>query len=102
MKHIIVSMFIFTISLPTPAQESRTLNKPVLCADRDRVIRELSGPRYQEMPVWLGLENSSGDRYSLFVNAETGSWTLIQFDKTVACIIGAGERSQTITAGPAA
>lgn len=102
MKTIITFVLASVTTTAVVAQESRTLNKPVLCADRDRIIRELSGPKYQEMPVWLGLENSTGDRYSLFVNAETGSWTLIQFDKTVACIIGAGERSQTITTGSAA
>ena len=102
MKTIIIAALTVVISATALAQESRTFNKPVLCADRDRVIRELTGPKYQEMPVWLGLENSSGDRYSLFVNAETGSWTLIQFDEKIACVIGAGERSQNVTTGPAA
>jgi len=83
------------------AQESRTFNKPVLCADRDRVIKELSGSRYQEMPVWMGLENTTGDRYSLFVNPDTRSWTLLQFDDKIACVIGAGTRSRSIEPGPA-
>ena len=102
MKTTIIAALIAVTGATAIAQESRTFNKPVLCADRDRIIRELAGPQYQEMPVWMGLENTTGDRYGLFVNTDTGSWTLIQFDKTVACIIGAGERSQTITTGPAA
>jgi hypothetical protein len=102
MKTIITAALIAVTGATALAQESRTFNKPVLCADRDSIIRELSGARYKEMPIWLGLEKSTGDRYSLFVNGDTGSWTLIQFDEKIACVIGAGERSQNITFGPAA
>ena len=34
-------------------------------------------------------------RYSLFVNEETKSWTLIQFDDKIACVLGTGEATWT-------
>jgi hypothetical protein len=39
-------------------------------------------------------------RYSLFVNEETKSWTLIQFDEKIACVLGVGEASTRIFNGP--
>jgi hypothetical protein len=102
MRKIITTIIATMIGSTVLAQDSQTFNKPVLCADRDRIIRELTGSKYQEMPVWLGMENTTGDRYSLFVNDKNGSWTLLQFDDKIACVIGAGTRSRAIEAGPAA
>jgi hypothetical protein len=101
MRKIITIIIATMMGSTVLAQDSQTFNKPVLCADRDRIIKELTGSKYQEMPVWLGMENTTGDRYSLFVNTKNGSWTLLQFDEKIACIIGAGVRSQSIPSGPA-
>jgi len=36
----------------------------------------------------------------LFVNEETKSWTLIQFDEKIACVLGTGENSTQLFNGP--
>jgi hypothetical protein len=95
MKYIIATV-LFTAALAASAQSARTFNKPVVCGDRDSVVKELAGQQYQEQPVWFGREPDTNDGYSLFVNQKTGTWTLIQFDQRLACIIGAGTGSRTI------
>jgi hypothetical protein len=81
--------------------QSVTVQKPVECADTATLLRGLSGSDYEERPIWWGIEpGATASRYSLFVNEETKSWTLIQFDEKIACVLGTGENSTQIFSGP--
>ena len=81
--------------------QSIKVQKPVECADTATLLRGLSGSEYKEKPIWLGIDPSSTvSKYSLFVNEETKSWTLIQFDEKIACVLGTGEGSTQIFNGP--
>jgi hypothetical protein len=81
--------------------QSVTVQKPVDCADTATLLRGLSGSDYKERPIWLGVETGATlSKYSLFVNEETMTWTLIQFDDKIACVLGTGENSTRIFNGP--
>ena len=81
--------------------QSVTVQKPIECADTATLLRGLSGSDYKERPIWWGIEpGATVSRYSLFVNEETKSWTLIQFDEKIACVLGTGENSTRIFNGP--
>jgi hypothetical protein len=81
--------------------QSVTMQKPIECADTATLLRGLSGSDYKEKPIWFGIEpGATVPRYSLFVNEETKSWTLIQFDEKIACVLGTGENSTQIFNGP--
>ena len=81
--------------------QSITVQKPIECADTATLLRGLSGSEYKEKPIWLGVDPSSTvSKYSLFVNEETKTWTLIQFDDKIACVLGTGENSTQIFNGP--
>jgi hypothetical protein len=81
--------------------QSVTVQKPVECADTATLLRGLSGSDYKENPIWLGIEpGSTVSRYSLFVNEQTKTWTLIQFNDTIACVLGTGDASTKIFTGP--
>lgn len=81
--------------------QSVTVQKPIECADTATLLRGLSGSEYKEKPIWFGIEPQvTVSRYSLFVNEETKSWTLIQFDEKIACVLGTGENSTQIFNGP--
>jgi hypothetical protein len=81
--------------------QSVTVQKPIECADTATLLRGLSGSDYKEKPIWWGIEpGATVSRYSLFVNEETKSWTLIQFDEKIACVLGTGENSTQIFNGP--
>lgn len=83
------------------AAQSVTMQKPVECADTEILFRGLIGSNYKEKPIWMGIESGSTlSKYSLFVNEKTKSWTLIQFDEKIACVIGTGENSTQIFNGP--
>ena len=69
------------------------INKKVVCDDTKSLLDTLLN-EYQESPVWAGTDEKS--KYSLLINQETGTWTIIQFDKNTTCILGVGENSRLI------
>ena len=83
------------------AAQSVTVQKPVECVDTKILFQGLVGSDYKEKPIWWGVEpGASVAKYSLFVNEQTKSWTLIQFDDKIACVLGTGEASTQIFNGP--
>ena len=81
--------------------QSVTVQKPIECADTATLLRGLSGSDYKEKPIWFGIEPGvTVSRYSLFVNEQTKTWTLIQFDEKIACVLGTGENSTQLFTGP--
>ena len=78
-----------------------TVQKPLQCGDTKTVFEGLTDGDYKEKPVWWGIDlGTPVSRYSLFVNEKTKTWTLIQFDENIACVLGVGEASTRIF-GPA-
>lgn len=78
-----------------------TVQKPLTCAATGEVVSTLIGSDYKEKPIWMGSEPSvPPSRYSLLVNEQTKTWTLIQFDEKIACVLGTGEASTEIFTGP--
>jgi hypothetical protein len=47
---------------------------------------------YQEKPIWVG-KTTTGTHVTLLVNRETRTWTMIEYDAAMACVLGAGETS---------
>ena len=81
--------------------QSVTMKKSVECADTATLLRGLSASDYKEKAIWLGIEPGAAlSKYSLFVNEQTKTWTLIQFDERIACVLGTGENSIRIFTGP--
>ena len=98
-----VKLLIFSILLTGTLvfAQSVTVQKPVECADTETLFRGLTDSNYKEKPVWFGIETGvTLPKYSLFVNEETKSWTLIQFDEKLACVLGIGEASTQMFNGP--
>ena len=70
------------------------VNKKVVCDDTKSILDTLLN-EYHESPVWAGTDEKS--KYGLLINQETGTWTMIQFDKNTTCILGVGENSREIS-----
>jgi hypothetical protein len=67
------------------------IKKPVICDKTETILKILSSADYREKPIWLGAADEKLVNYSLWVNASTKNWTIIQFNNDFACIIGTGE-----------
>jgi len=74
--------------------EPRVLRKPVVCDDTARVLKTMT-EEFGETPQWRGATSEQGTSTVLTVNPKTGSWTLIEFNTVMACVIGTGENSSS-------
>jgi hypothetical protein len=86
-KTIITLALLF--STTSFAQEVITLSKSIRCSNAESVMRYFT-EEYKEMPVWVG-KTTNGTHVTLLVNKEKRSWTLIEYDSKLACILGAGD-----------
>ncbi len=93
MKVQVIVAFLLSLASCIANAQSFQTNKPIICDEIQKVIQSL-GENYKEKPVWLA--TGEGTKFSLFVNKETGSWTLLQFNSEVACILGVGKDSELI------
>lgn len=76
------------------------IKKPVICDKTETVLKVLSGSDYQETPIWLGAADEKLANYSLWVNPSTKSWTIVQFNNEITCVIGTGEKFSIINKKP--
>jgi hypothetical protein len=95
MKHILI-LSLLAIGLAANAQ-SVTTKKEVYCDKTEDMLSILKSEKFEETPIWLGKGDGKAPNYSLFVNTETKTWTIIQFNNELACVLGSGESYKTIT-----
>ena len=70
------------------AQEPVRVDKPVICGPTELVLKEIVN--FKELPIWGSqLEDS---KIAIFANPESETWTIVQWNKDVACVIEAGEK----------
>jgi len=73
------------------------VNKPVMCDDTKSVMDALVNGEFKEVPVWSGTGEQSN--FGLLINQQTGTWTLVEFNKEVTCVLGIGEKSRALSFG---
>ena len=63
------------------------VDKPVICGPTEAVLKEVVD--FREIPIWGSqLEDS---KIAIFANAETESWTIVQWSGDAACVIEVGK-----------
>lgn len=92
MKFIITAL-LAAVSATVAAQVQ--IPRTMLCDERDRMFKRIS-EEYGERPVWIGVSGTHETQLALTVRRDTGEWTLIEFDQTIACVIAVGDKSRLI------
>lgn len=90
-------LLIFGIAVAQSTIGPITTNKPVVCETTSLVLDYLANGEYKELPVWAGKDEKTS--FGLLVNQATGTWTLIEFNKDHACLLGSGINSRAIHFG---
>ena len=90
----LLAAFIIAVALAQSAPVE--IQKKVVCDDTTTVMNTLI-TEYQESPVWAGSDEKSN--FGLLINQESGTWTIVQFNKTTTCILGVGENSRAMSFG---
>lgn len=82
--------FLFCLISPIAnAQEIVDLTKPLKCSDAQTVMNYFTDV-FKETPIWVG-RTVHNTHITLLANRETKSWTMIEYDSKLACVLGAGE-----------
>ena len=79
-------------------QEPTMVDKKVICTTTENLKNALTNISFKELPVWIGKDDTSA--WALITNKSTGTWTLIQFDDNVGCMIGSGDHQVDVTQYP--
>ena len=58
----------------------------------DDFLEALKSDNFEERPLWVG-QTVTGTHITLLVNKEKRTWTMIEYDAALACVLGAGEIS---------
>ena len=93
MRNLLAGL-VLTVSMTVSWAEPRTLSKRVMCEDTATVLKAMT-EEFEETPQWHGYNAQQNATVMLTVNLTTGAWTMIEFNKTTACIIAVGERSSS-------
>ena len=96
MKKYILAAVLGLVGSIANAQQGEMVNKPVFCSSLKVIIEAVTG-EFQEQPFWRGNDDKSN--YIMTVNQQTGTWTMIQFNDQIACVVGVGTNSKTIRIG---
>lgn len=92
-RHTLVALLLGLSSTVAQADPQR-LQKVVICDDTEAILKGLQDGRYKESPTWSGISSGKDSSFVIMVNEETGTWTIVQFNSTAACILGEGDASR--------
>lgn len=84
MRKIIVA-FLFSISSIVNAQII-SIDKTIQCGPTELILSAVE--TFNEKPLWIG---NGETKLLIFVNYSTATWTLVEMDKTVACVLATGQ-----------
>lgn len=92
MKKLLALVLVLPLlTAAAPEEDAFFVEKRVICDKTNVMFEVLMKGESKERPIWGG---TNGDaRFGLFINKETGTWTVVQFNKNIACILGHGDNS---------
>jgi hypothetical protein len=86
---ILLMAFLFCLT-SSIANAQVTVQKPIICVPAQQLVGELQ-TQYHEKPILIGehgtLENVAT---VVFANLEAGTYTVVEIDKNIGCIISVG------------
>ena len=86
MKYIFAALVL--ISSVAHAQLSE-YERRFTCGETRFVISALTKTA-QEKPIWAGADPQTGTQTMILQNIQTLTWTVVQYDQTMACVLQSG------------
>ena len=93
MKYIFAALVL--ISTVAHAQLSE-YERRLTCGKTQFVISALTR-NAQEKPIWSGTDPQSGTETMILQNTRTLTWTVVQSDQTMACVLHSGTGFRILT-----
>lgn len=77
----------------TYSQEAFNLTKQVKCGNAEFVMNHFA-EKFGELPIWAG-KTYFGTHMTLMYNKEKRTWTIVEYEAKIACVIGSGDNSSS-------
>lgn len=90
-KIVMAFLFCLTSSIANAQAPIVDMQKPLKCSNAQSVF-DFFKDKFDEKPTWVG-KTTTGTYITLLVNKEKRTWTMIEYDVGLACVLGAGESS---------
>lgn len=90
--------FLFCLTSSIANAEPFPSSKSVIC-DQMSVVVETLATKFQEKVVWVGKDIQDGTTYVLTMNLKDQTWTYLQSNGKIACILGVGTGSTMLPIG---
>lgn len=95
MKKLALALLFGSVSSIAHAQMFMT-EKTMVCDSAQKIIKALVSDDFKEMPIWTGKSDQDDSKFSMFSNEKTKTWTILQFNDKIACILGTGTDSKSL------
>jgi len=89
MNKIVMAFLFCFISSIANAQGIIDLTKQMKCSEVENVMNYFLDI-HKETPIWVG-KTVHNTHITLLANKDLRSWTMIEYDSRLACVLGAGE-----------
>ena len=97
MKRLLIFFILMGISLSVYGTDYKKSSKPMACAPVVEVFEDLVSEQIKEMPMWIGTDREV--RYTILSNVKRDTWTLVQFNDKVACVLAMGTNGELLGKG---
>jgi len=94
---IITILLTLSLLASVARSEPKEGNKKIICDNTSTLMNALV--EYGEAPVWSGADSQTKTTYGVLMNSKTGTWTIIQFDGKMACVLGVGDEAKSLMYG---
>ena len=89
MQVLIVALFLMSIFTMSIAHSQQLMQKTVTCTSREKAVSYLK-EEHNESVIMSAVNMNNGAFIEWWENDNTGSWTLIEHNNAIACILASG------------
>lgn len=93
-------LLLSSITITANSQEWVNITGTVTCGPLQEIVGVLTEEKFKETPLWAGKSLADVTGFVLFFNADRGNFTLLQYYKDRACILGMGTNGKILNQIP--
>lgn len=87
----LIAVILAMLCVAATAQKPVESTKKVVCFPLNVLLKDLKD-KYGEEPMVLGITSNMDDvGMGLYINRDTGSYTVVEFDREAACVVSVGK-----------
>lgn len=91
MKKLAALAFLFCLTSTIANAQVFESKKTITCGKTSYMLKTLGGDEIDEHPLWVGITDETKTRTVVLVNKATQSWTVVQMDEKVTCVLSTGD-----------